>query len=234
MDSVGILSASVSVGVITDTKAHTHEFYQRYPSTRSPQLSPGGSPRSGFRSLSGGIISSSDHSCLSGEKSDGDGTLRAATSYNIDYVNGPEPDDYLHAIDSSKDGRFVDKTGTIFTARGAMNIGFLFILALGLLMLFAGYPVLTVILEIKESNKGGFNLGGTNASGQIPYIPGLPSLIDADTPKDAYTKLSADGTKTLKLVYSDEFNKDGRSFVSALKSLRWQVTYDSSTKVPRR
>lgn len=93
-----------------------------------------------------------------------------------------------------------------------MNVGFLIILALGLLMLFAGYPILIVVLEIKESNKGGFNIGGTNSSGQIPYIPGIPSLIDPDTPKDAYTKMSSDGSKTLKLVFSDEFNKEGRSF----------------------
>jgi hypothetical protein len=162
---------------------------------------------------------------LSGEKFDGVPSLRG-NPYNVDYVTEPEPDDYLHTIDYIKGkGQHIDKTGTIFTPRGMMNIGFLFILALGLLMLFAGYPILTVIMQIKETNKGGFNIGGTNSSGQVPYIPGLPSLIDPDTPRDAYTKQSADGSKTLKLVFSDEFNKAGRSFVSQMLANKHKNPY---------
>lgn len=37
------------------------------------------------------------------------------------------------------------------------------------------------------------------------------SLIDPDTPKEAMTRTSADGTKQV-LVFSDEFNQDGRTF----------------------
>jgi beta-glucanase (GH16 family) len=38
-------------------------------------------------------------------------------------------------------------------------------------------------------------------------------LIDEETPQDAYTKLSwADGKTKMQLVFSDEFNTDGRSF----------------------
>ena len=37
------------------------------------------------------------------------------------------------------------------------------------------------------------------------------SLIDPDTPANVQTKTAADGTK-LKLVFSDEFNTDGRTF----------------------
>ena len=36
-------------------------------------------------------------------------------------------------------------------------------------------------------------------------------LVDPDTPESAKTKTAPDGTK-LKLVFSDEFNKDGRTF----------------------
>ena len=36
-------------------------------------------------------------------------------------------------------------------------------------------------------------------------------LIDPDTPKSAMTKMAADGSK-LQLVFSDEFNTDGRTF----------------------
>ena len=36
-------------------------------------------------------------------------------------------------------------------------------------------------------------------------------LIDPDTPQSAHSKTAPDGSK-LKLVYSDEFNTDGRTF----------------------
>jgi beta-glucanase (GH16 family) len=43
-------------------------------------------------------------------------------------------------------------------------------------------------------------------------MPGLRGLIDPDTPQSAKTKQSyVDGTQ-LQLVFSDEFNTDGRSF----------------------
>jgi len=38
-------------------------------------------------------------------------------------------------------------------------------------------------------------------------------VIDEETPRDVYTKLSwADGETKMQLVFSDEFNTDGRSF----------------------
>ena len=44
-------------------------------------------------------------------------------------------------------------------------------------------------------------------------MPGNWGLIDLDTPKEAYTKRSwADPSQTMRLVFSDEFNTDGRSF----------------------
>lgn len=46
--------------------------------------------------------------------------------------------------------------------------------------------------------------------GQYPEIS-TPRLIDLDTPQSAYTKTGYDG-ETWNLVYSDEFNKDGRTF----------------------
>lgn len=58
---------------------------------------------------------------------------------------------------------------------------------------------------------GGFNIGGINASGQIAEI-GNFGLIDKDTPQDVYTKTSYIDGSTLELVFSDEFNTDGRTF----------------------
>ena len=63
-----------------------------------------------------------------------------------------------------------------------------------------------------QSRQGGFNLGGINASGQIPDFPGYRGLIDKDTPREAYTKLSYLRGEEYELVFSDEFNQDGRTF----------------------
>ncbi|CAA7269992.1 unnamed protein product [Cyclocybe aegerita] len=122
-----------------------------------------------------------------------------------------EPDDDLHNPDPRRD-KNSDRGGSIFTVRGLENLGCLLILAAGFVMLFAGYPILTYLTSMKFTNQGGFNLGGTNASGQIPDLPGNFGLIDRDTPKDAYTYKSTMDDEELVLVFSDEFNTDGRTF----------------------
>ncbi len=72
---------------------------------------------------------------------------------------------------------------------------------------------MTFVKRPKYSYYGGFNIGGINASGQIPTLTGNWGLIDSDTPKDAYTLASwADKESQLQLVFSDEFNVDGRTF----------------------
>lgn len=48
--------------------------------------------------------------------------------------------------------------------------------------------------------------------GKIPLLKNIrTSLIDKDTPASAHTKTAPDGSK-LQLVFSDEFNTDGRTF----------------------
>lgn len=72
---------------------------------------------------------------------------------------------------------------------------------------------MTFVKRIKYSYNGGYNIGGINASGQIPTLTGNWGLIDSDTPKDVYTLASwADEKTQLQLVFSDEFNVDGRTF----------------------
>lgn len=46
---------------------------------------------------------------------------------------------------------------------------------------------------------------------------GIRGLIDPDTPQDAYERMSVDGRTKMKLVFSDEFETHGRSFVSSDK-----------------
>lgn len=59
---------------------------------------------------------------------------------------------------------------------------------------------------------GGFNFGGINASGQVPDIPGNWGLVDKDTPAEVRTKADYINGKTYQLIFSDEFNVDGRTF----------------------
>ncbi|KAJ7706348.1 beta-glucan synthesis-associated [Mycena rosella] len=126
--------------------------------------------------------------------------------------NHPEPDDALHNPDPQRD-RKNDTRGNIFTVRGLTNLGCLLILGLGLITLFAGYPLISHFTEQPLSFFGGFNVGGINATGQVPQMTGNFGLIDLDTPKDVYTidSFHAPGTE-LQLVFSDEFETDGRTF----------------------
>ncbi|KAL7285393.1 hypothetical protein ACG7TL_000488 [Trametes sanguinea] len=126
-------------------------------------------------------------------------------------IDGPEPDDSLHNPDPQRDRRH-DKGGTIITARGLMNLGCIAVLVTGIIALFAGFPIITFFTRHPLSNLGGWNLGGINATGQVPAIPGNWGLIDLDTPEDARTKTDYVTGKTWQLVFSDEFNVDGRSF----------------------
>ena len=75
-----------------------------------------------------------------------------------------------------------------------------------------GFPLLQHFLKKQQTTQGGFNLGGINATGQIPDLPGNFGLIDKDTPREAYTKKSYTSNEELVLVFSDEFNTDGRTF----------------------
>ncbi|THH34156.1 hypothetical protein EUX98_g179 [Antrodiella citrinella] len=122
-----------------------------------------------------------------------------------------EVDDFLHNPDPRRDRKY-DQGGTIFTLRGVANLGCLVILFLGITTLFAGYPLITYFTKKPVSTLGGFNLGGMNASGQVPSMSGNWGLIDLDTPKELYYKANLHSTKQWQLVFSDEFNVDGRTF----------------------
>jgi beta-glucanase (GH16 family) len=124
--------------------------------------------------------------------------------------NHPEPDDFLHNPDPKRD-RKNDGGGSFFTGRGIANLGCLFILGTGIIALFAGYPLYGYFTRPKTTTLGAFNLGGTNATGQVPVMEGGFALIDADTPLEARHKIVSTGEKW-DLVFSDEFNVDGRTF----------------------
>lgn len=121
----------------------------------------------------------------------------------------PDLDDALHNPDPVRDAK-LDRSFDIFSGRGWANASALVILVIGLITLFAGYPIIQYYSRNTVSSSG-FNLGGINATGQVPDLPGLPTLIDTDTPSSAYSRTGFDGKK-YNLVFSDEFNLDGRTF----------------------
>ncbi len=118
---------------------------------------------------------------------------------------GPEDDDDLH--DWKKESH-----SHAMSWRGIANVLTLAFLVVGLVALFAGYPIISHFEKLyNASKKGGYNLGGTNGSGQVPDLP-LFSLIDADTPASALKRTSAADGKSYHLVFSDEFEQEGRTF----------------------
>ncbi|GAA5893705.1 hypothetical protein JCM6882_007884 [Rhodosporidiobolus microsporus] len=127
-------------------------------------------------------------------------------------------DEKLHTPFSparNRRGQYVDDSNSIL-AHGLSFTGFLNLLALfcitaALVVLFAGYPILDWARRAGMKNYGAYGLGGTNSSGQVPSIEGLPSMIDRDTPVEALTKVGYDGKKYV-LTFSDEFEVDGRTF----------------------
>jgi beta-glucan synthesis-associated protein KRE6 len=121
----------------------------------------------------------------------------------------PDLDDALHNPDPRVDAA-QDHSFTFFSGRGWANVSVLILLVAGLVTLFAGYPIISFYNSVTLATLGS-NFGGSNSSGQIPFLPNFPSLIDRDTPKQFYTKKASDGS-TWNLVFSDEFNTDGRTF----------------------
>lgn len=143
--------------------------------------------------------------------------------HNLDVFDYPgvEGDDALHdpgpimprkgvdrIIVESK--AFSGKTDWL-SIRGWLNAIGLGILAVTLVSLFAGFPIVDYFIKHPVGTLGGFNLGGINATGQVPQMLGFRGLIDADTPRSARTKKGTDG-KDYQLVFSDEFNTENRTF----------------------
>ncbi|KAL1950818.1 hypothetical protein VTO73DRAFT_5942 [Trametes versicolor] len=121
----------------------------------------------------------------------------------------PDLDDPLHNPDPVRDAA-LDRSCAPFSSRGWINASALVLIVAGIIVLFAGYPIIDHYIHV-QPQVSGFNLGGINATGQVPQLTNFPSLIDADTDQSAYSRTGNDG-KAYKLVFSDEFEQDGRTF----------------------
>ncbi|KAG8915297.1 hypothetical protein FRC01_003716 [Tulasnella sp. 417] len=127
---------------------------------------------------------------------------------HLDFTNSftPDDDDALHDPDPRK----MNEGMGPMNWRGLLNISFVFLIVAALIALFAGYPIISY-LEHDEIYYAGANVVGVNETGQAAVIPNLPQLIDPETPEEAKTRTGYDGYE-YELVFSDEFNVDGRTF----------------------
>lgn len=129
-------------------------------------------------------------------------------------IDESDLDDQLHTF-TAADRKDLSTPFDITSWRGWANGLTLFVLMAGFIVLFAGYPIIDWAYNNEASSGGntpGFNLGGVNASGQVPQMPAdFPSMIDPDTPEDVKKRTGFDGEEWT-LVFSDEFNKEGRTF----------------------
>jgi beta-glucanase (GH16 family) len=120
---------------------------------------------------------------------------------------GPEADDALHKPDPEDDKK---PNGTLLTKRGLLNIGCLVLLLLTLVGAFGIYPIIQHFQQkLEEENRAA--LFPTRAP--LKEMPGRFTPIDPDTPKELYTRKGLDNpNEEYELVFSDEFNTEGRSF----------------------
>ncbi|KAH3684549.1 hypothetical protein WICPIJ_004439 [Wickerhamomyces pijperi] len=146
-----------------------------------------------------------------------------------------EADDYLHNPDPVADAeyeknRFMSdlKNGDKRTISGL--IGLVFLLG-GLACVFIVLPVLTYS-GITEHNKPTVNVYELLTLYEYPTLGAIrTSLIDPDTPSEALTKNTRTG-ETWKLVFSDEFNAEGRTFYDGddqfwtAPNIHYQATVD--------
>ncbi|KAJ6499903.1 glycoside hydrolase family 16 protein [Mycena vitilis] len=122
-----------------------------------------------------------------------------------------DPDDELHRPEKIAG---IERGGHPWSMRGATNLGCLLIIVGGILALFIGYPVLSFTSSRLNQNPA-LNVGGRNGEPTRPAVPSIPGnwgLIDAETPVEAYSKPSWSTNEEMQLVFSDEFNVEGRSF----------------------
>lgn len=132
-----------------------------------------------------------------------------ASSFPL-HLHEKEADDYLHNPDPILDAKY-DRQCKKLDRRGWGSIIALMVLVVGAVMLFVVYPVLTfsgVADHVKFTTK----VYEVLTNYQYSTLGAIrTTLVDPDTPKDAMTRTAKDGSDW-QLVFSDEFNKEGRTF----------------------
>ena len=128
-------------------------------------------------------------------------------------IDEKEPDDYLHNPDPVKDAEY-EKNRFVYDMKNLDRrslgglIG-LIVMALGALCVFVVLPALTYSGATEHYKPESYEVLTRYSYPMLSAI--RQSLIDPDTPLDAMLKKSKLGD-TWPLVFSDEFNVEGRTF----------------------
>ena len=135
---------------------------------------------------------------------------------------GRDPDDALH--DPDPPGVKIQRSKS--NARGwgnVLSLGTLIAVVVGLFLI---YPITDWIARggiMKLVSNNQF----VNATGQAAVLAGMPKLVDPDTPVEFHTRTGFDGQE-YELVFSDEFNKDYRTFFPGGEQFRLLPTFGST------
>lgn len=126
-------------------------------------------------------------------------------------LNEKEADDYLHNPDPIVDAAEERKCHKLDSRGWGCLIAFL--------LLLAGFIVVFIVLPLLDFTGPAQSTPAPNQISRLsPYSYGrlkaLRHLIDDDTPDDAKTRKSPVSGNEMKLVFSDEFNVEGRTFYS--------------------
>ncbi|KAK9239738.1 beta-glucan synthesis-associated protein-domain-containing protein [Lipomyces kononenkoae] len=126
------------------------------------------------------------------------------------HIDEKEADDYMHNPDPILDAKENAKW-TGLDARGFTSLVTLSLMVLGAIVVFIVLPILTFTGHAGVPQHSS-PISDPLSSYKYGILKGIrTSLVDPDTPASALTRLNKDG-KTMTLVFSDEFNKDGRTF----------------------
>ncbi|KAI1798328.1 beta-glucan synthesis-associated [Ganoderma leucocontextum] len=173
-------------------------------------------PPKAFQNNRDSVISSSGDSVFSissdsrfptGQSTLGRGFVPYAYDPELEKDLPDDDDDYLHTPDYGR-GRHA-----YWSWRGILNVGVIILLLVAVLALFVCYPLVDFYRNEARNLAIAANTR-VNSSGQIPTPSSsfaMPELIDLETPDAAKTRTGYDGQE-YELVFSDEFNTDGRTF----------------------
>lgn len=152
-----------------------------------------------------------------------------ASSFPL-HLDEKEADDYLHNPDPILDAKY-DRKCHRLDKRGWSSVVALFFFIGGAVMLFIIYPVLTYS-GATQHNKSTVEVYEVLTNYKYSTLGAIRTdLIDPDTPDSALTKTAMDGSDW-NLVFSDEFNKEGRTFYDGddqfwtAVDLHYQATQD--------
>ncbi|KAF8584647.1 glycoside hydrolase family 16 protein [Ramaria rubella] len=124
-----------------------------------------------------------------------------------DQSSPPDADDVLHDPNTLEHD---ERKLSSMNLRGFGNMLALSMLITAIVCLFTVYPIIT-FLHSNSRNLAIDNNVQVNGTGQVAVLPNMPKLIDNDTPDNVKTRTGWDG-KQYDLVFSDEFETEGRSF----------------------